>query len=160
MAAAPTGSDGGNSKFLIEMPYRANQLIAEKFARLVHTMGSSGWTEHQIGGVQRRLAAMEAEVDEPGSDALPHGQSERTAERDEQALADAWRWLLSEAGDETRKQQLLLEAAEGSREALLTIGNLDGLAADVAARIIGHLSRALAVQREEAAKGRAEIGAP
>jgi hypothetical protein len=154
----PEATDATRS-FLTEMPYRANQLIAEEFARLVRTIGSRGWTEHQICKIRRRLAAIEGEMDEPGSDS-PDGQSESTAGHDQQPLADAWRWLLSEAGDEARKQQLLREAADGSPEALLAIGNVKGFPADVAAHIIRHLSRALAAQREEAAEGRAEIGAP
>jgi hypothetical protein len=146
--------------FLVGMPYLADQLLADRFARVVRTMGSKGWTEHQIIGVRKRLAATEAAVLGPGSDAFPDGKSESTPEHDEQSLANAWRWLLSEAGDETRKQQLLRDAAEGSREALLTIGDVKGLPTDVAARIIGELGRALAAQREEAAEGRAEIRTP
>lgn len=110
--------------FLTEMPYRANQLIAEEFARLVRTIGSRGWTEHQISGIRGRIAAIEG-MDETGSDS-PDGQSESTAGHDQQSLADAWRWLLSEAGDEARKQQPLREAADGSPEALLAIGNVKG----------------------------------
>jgi hypothetical protein len=146
--------------FLAGMPYLADQLLADRFARLMRTIGSKGWTEHQISEVRRRLAATEAAVLEPGWDALPDGRSESTAEHDGQSLADAWRWLLSEAGDETHRQQLLRKAAEGSPEALLTIGDVTGFPADVAARIIGHLGRALAAQRGEAAEGRAEIRAP
>ena len=64
-------------------------------------------------------------MDETGSDS-PDGQSESTAGHDQQSLVDAWQWLLSEAGDEARKQQLLREAADGSPEALLAIGNVKG----------------------------------
>jgi hypothetical protein len=145
--------------FLAGMPYLADQLLADRFARLVRTIGSEGWTEHQVSGVRRRLTATEAALLESASDALPDGKPESTAEHDEQALADVWRWLLSEAGDEAHKQRLLIEAAEGSREALLTIGDVTGFPIDVAARIIGHLGLALAAQREDAREGRAEIGA-
>jgi hypothetical protein len=139
--------------FLSEMPYVANQLLAQELARLVRRIGSKGWTEQQISGIRRRLAAVEPLANEPGGDAVPVGGSESATEHDERSLTGAWRWLLSEVGDETHKQQLLREAAEGSHEALLVIGNLEGFPVDVATQIIGHLRRDLAAQRNAAVQG-------
>jgi hypothetical protein len=142
---------------LTEMPYVANQLHAVEFARLVQTIGSEGWTEYQISGIRGRLAALHALADEQVGDAAPAGASESTTDHDERSLTDAWRWLLSEVGDETHKQQLLREAGEGSQEALLAIGSVDGFPLDVATQIIGHLCRELAKQREAAAQGQGDI---
>jgi hypothetical protein len=139
--------------FLTEMPSVADQLHAVEFARLVHAIGSEGWTEHQISGIRGRLAAVDPLDDGPGEAAVLAGGSESTSDHDEQSLTDAWRWLLSEVGDETHKQQLFREAAEGSYEALLAIGSLDGFPVDVATQIIGHLRDDLAAQRNTAAQG-------
>jgi len=71
-------------------------------------------------------------------------------ERDHDNLINGWRSVLLRGGDERTRQDLMLEASQGSYDALLAIGSVTELSPEAVGGFIGSLHQTIAQQLEDA----------
>jgi len=127
-------------RFLRDLPTVTDQSVAEALADLARRVPPEEWEESDL----RRLKERVAVIDED--------------ERDHEAIINGWRSVLLAGGDEQTRQDLMLEASQGSYDAVLAIGPFTELSPEAVRGFISSLRQAIAQHRQDAQTGTGNIG--